>query len=140
MNALARSTGVYAVYDASVFVRAVVRRETPAVEWLRRAMRREVVVTVPDLVFVEVGNALCVYARHATLTLAGALRRAAFVRRLPLEVRGHQALIEPAVGVAISRGLTAYDACYAVLAEAEDAVLVTADRRLAAAVSQAEVV
>jgi predicted nucleic acid-binding protein len=140
MSARVRSTGVYAVYDASVFVRAVVRLETPAVEWLRRALRREVVVTVPDLVFVEVGNALCVYARHATLTLTGALGRAAFVRRLPLEVRGHQALIEPAVGLAISRGISVYDACYAALSEAEDAVLVTADARLAAAVRRAELV
>jgi predicted nucleic acid-binding protein len=140
MNARVRSTGVYAVYDASVFVRAVVRPETPAVEWLRRALRREVVVSVPDIVFAEVGHALCVYVRHATLTLTGALERAAFVRRLPLEVCGHQALIEPAVGVAISRGLTAYDACCAVFAEGEDAVLLTADRRLAAAVSQAELV
>jgi predicted nucleic acid-binding protein len=131
---------VYAVFDASVFVRAVVRRETPAVEWIRRAMRRDVVVTVPDLVFPEVGNALALYARDATLTLSGALRRVALMRRLPLEVREHQALIEAAVGLAITRGLTVYDACYAVLAEAEDAVMVTADRGLAAAVARAELV
>ena len=140
MSARASSTGAYAVFDASVFVRAVVRRETPAVEWVRRAMRREIAVSVPDLVFPEVGNALCLYAREATLTLGGALRRVAFVRRLPLEVREHQTLIEAAVGLAITRGLTVYDACYAVLAEAEDAVLVTADRGLAAAVARAELV
>ena len=49
-------------------------------------------------------------------------------------------LAEPAVGFAISQGLSVYDACYAVLAEAEDAVLVTADRRLAAAATRAELV
>jgi predicted nucleic acid-binding protein len=42
------------------------------------------------------------------------------------------------VGFALSSELSVYDACYAVLAEAEDAVLVTADRRLAAAVTEAE--
>jgi predicted nucleic acid-binding protein len=140
MTARARSTGEYAVFDASVFVRAVARRETPALEWVRRALRREVVVSVPDLVFPEVGNALCLYVRDSKLTLGGALRRVAIVRRLPLEVRGHDALIQPAVGVAISRGLTVYDACYAVLAEAEGAVLVTADRGLAAAVARSELV
>ena len=140
MTARASSTGEYAVFDASVFVRAVVRRETPALEWVRRALRREVVVSVPDLVFPEVGNALSLYIRDASLTLSGALRRVAFVHGLPLEVRAHEALIEAAVGLAITRELSLYDACYAVLAEAEDAVLVTADRGLAAAVARAELV
>jgi predicted nucleic acid-binding protein len=140
MSARASSTGVFAVFDASVFVRAVVQLETPALEWVRRALRREVVVAVPELVFAEFGNALCLYARDTTLSLSGAVRRVAIMRRLPLEVRGHEGLIAPAVGLAISRGLTVYDACYAVLAEAEDAVLVTADRGLAAAVRRAELV
>jgi predicted nucleic acid-binding protein len=140
MNARARSTGAYAVFDASVFVRATVRLERPAIEWVRRAMERHVVVSVPDLVFAEVGNALRLYACTATLTVNGAVRRVRFVRRLPLEVRGIETLVEPAVGFAISRGLTVYDACYAVLAEAEGAVLVTADEDLAAAVTRAELI
>jgi predicted nucleic acid-binding protein len=140
MSARASSTAAYAVFDASVFVRAVARLETPALEWIRRAMRQDVFVAVPDLVFAEVGNALALYARDATLTVSGALRRVAIVRRLPLEVWKVADLVEPAVGVAVSRGLTVYDACYAVLAEAEGAVLVTADRSLAAAVSRAELV
>jgi predicted nucleic acid-binding protein len=59
---------------------------------------------------------------------------------MPLEVRELEEVIAPAVGLAITRGLGVYDACYAVLAEAEDAVLVTADRGLAAAVARAELV
>jgi predicted nucleic acid-binding protein len=39
--------------------------------------------------------------------------------------------------LAVSRRLTAYDACYVVLAETLDAPLVTADRRLAAATPNA---
>lgn len=124
MSERVRSTDAYAVFDASVFVRATVRLERPAIEWIRRAMQGDVVVSVPELVFAEVGNALWLYARKATLTLSGAVRRVRFVRRVPLEVRATETLIEPAVGVAVSRGLTVYDACYAVLAEAE--------RRLAA--------
>jgi predicted nucleic acid-binding protein len=140
MSAHARSTAVYAVFDASVFVRTLVQREATALEWVRRAMRREVSVAVPDLVFAEIGNALSLYTRDATLTLDGAIRRVSLVIRIPLEVRELRVLIAPAVGLASSRGLSVYDACYAVLAEAEGAVLVTADRRLAAAVSRAELV
>jgi predicted nucleic acid-binding protein len=103
-------------------------------------MRREISVAVPDLVFAEVGNVLSRYTRDATLSLDGALRRVSLVLRIPLEVRELRILIAPAVGVASSRGLSVYDACYAVLAEAQDAVLVTADRRLAAAVARAELV
>jgi predicted nucleic acid-binding protein len=131
---------VYAVFDASVFVRAIVPLEASALGWIRRAIGREVSTSVPDLVFAEVGNALWSHARDATITLDGALQRLAFVLRMPLEVRAIQSLAEPAVAVASSRGLTVYDACYAVLAEAEDAVLVTADQRLAAAVPRAQLI
>jgi predicted nucleic acid-binding protein len=131
---------VYAVFDASVFLRTLLEREASAVEWVRRAMRREISVAVPDLIFAEVGNVLSRYTRDATLSLDGALRRISLVLRIPLEVRELRILIAPAVGVASSRGLSVYDACYAVLAEAQDAVLVTADRRLAAAVARAELV
>jgi predicted nucleic acid-binding protein len=131
---------VYAVFDASVFVRAIVPLEASALDWVRRAIRREVSVSVPELVFAEVGNALCGYAREATITLEGALQRLAFVLRMPLEVRGLETVVEPATVFATSRGLTVYDACYAVLAQAEDAVLVTADRGLADAVRRAELV
>lgn len=129
---------MYAVFDASVFVRAVVPLEASALEWVRRAIGQEVSVAVPALVFAEVGNALCTYVRDRTITLDGALKRLAFVLRMPLEVREVESLAEMAVGAAIKQGLTVYDACYAVLAEAEGAVLVTADRRLAAAVTRAE--
>jgi predicted nucleic acid-binding protein len=131
---------VHAVFDASVFVRAIVPLEASAVEWVRRAIWGEVSVSVPELVFAEVGDALYGYAKTTTITLDGALKRLAFVLRMPLEVRGLETVVEAATGFAISRGLTVYDACYAVLAEAEDAVLVTADRGLAAAVPRAEVI
>jgi predicted nucleic acid-binding protein len=131
---------VFAVFDASVFVRTLVQRDAAAVEWVRRAMRKEVTVAVPDLVFAEIANALGLYVRDSTLTLDGAVRRVALVLRVPLEVRSLEVIVAPAVGVAVSRGLSVYDACYAVLAEAEKAVLVTADRRLADAVTRPELI
>jgi predicted nucleic acid-binding protein len=131
---------VYAVFDASVFVRAIVPAGASAAEWVRRAIDEEISVAVPDLVFAEVGNALCTYAREKTITLEGALGRLAFVLHMPLEVRAIANLAEAAAAAAITRRLSVYDACYAVLAEAEDAVLVTADERLATAVRRAELV
>jgi predicted nucleic acid-binding protein len=133
-------TGVFAVFDASVFVRTLVERDPTAVEWVGRALRKEVSVAVPDLVFAEIGNALAVYVRGSALTVDGALRRVALVSRIPIDVRPAQALVAPALVLAFARDLSVYDACYAVLAEAEGALLVTADRRLAAAVEQAELV
>jgi predicted nucleic acid-binding protein len=41
---------------------------------------------------------------------------------------------------ALETGLSAYDACYLVLADAADATLVTADRRLADAAAKAELI
>jgi predicted nucleic acid-binding protein len=50
------------------------------------------------------------------------------------------ALAIAALPRALASGLSGYDALYLVLAEAADATLVTADRRLAAAASRAELI
>jgi predicted nucleic acid-binding protein len=128
-----------AIFDASVFVRALADREPAAADWLGRALD-DVEVSVPSLVFAEVGNALTGYVRRARLPAKGALDRLEFTLRVPRRVIEVGELAPAAFGLAISRGLSVYDACYAVLAEAEDAVLVTADRHLAAAVTRAELV
>ena len=46
-------------------------------------------------------------------------------------------LAAPAFHIAAERGLSAYDACYVVLAETMGATLITADRRLASATADA---
>ena len=128
-----------ATFDASVFVRALVDGEPSAANWLDRAFD-DVEVSVPSLVFAEVGNALAGYVRSASLSRQGAQERLDLVLGLPHRVSDVAELVPAALGVSVARGLSVYDACYAVLAEAEDAVLVTADRRLAAAVKRAELV
>lgn len=128
-----------ATFDASVFVRALADGDPAAASWLGRAVD-EIEVSVPSLVFAEVGNALTGYVRLAGLPAKGALERLEFTLRIPRRVVEIGELAPAAFGLAISRGLSVYDACYAVLAEAEEAVLVTADRRLAAAVTRAELV
>jgi predicted nucleic acid-binding protein len=128
-----------AIFDASVFVRALADGEPAAAQWVARALD-DVEVSVPSLVFAEVGNALAGYVRAAKLPARGALDRLEFTVRVPRRVSEIGELAPAALGLAISRGLSVCDACYAVLAEAEGAVLVTADRRLAGAVTRAEVV
>jgi predicted nucleic acid-binding protein len=65
-----------------------------------------------------------------------ALDAYADVRRIRARV-GAPRTMEAAIAVALERRLAVYDAAYVVLAEALDAPLVTADRRLAEATEQA---
>ena len=129
-----------AVFDASVTVFALVERREAAVDWLRRLGRSELDVSVPDLLFAEVGQALAGHVRAGNLTRERAITRLEFIRRAPFDVRPLHVLAAPALGVALERGLSVYDACYAVLAESDDAVLVTGDAQLAAASPRAELV
>jgi predicted nucleic acid-binding protein len=64
----------------------------------------------------------------------------AYASRLQLEIRPLRGLAGPALDCALSRGLSAYEACYVVLAESLGATLVTADRSIAAAVERAELI
>lgn len=129
-----------AVFDANVVVYALLERRGSAVEWLRRLLRREIAVSVPDLLHVEVAHAFARHVRAGNLTRPRAKARLEFLERVPFTVRQLRPLIVPALGTALQRDLTVYDACYAVLAEAEDAVLVTGDVQLAAATAGAVLV
>src|SRR4051794_24470130 len=71
---------------------------------------------------------------------AGSSARRALARGTVRRVRariGQPKAMEAAIAVAFERGLTVYDAAYVVLAEALDAPLVTAERRLAEATERA---
>lgn len=131
------SSGVRAVFDATVFVRSVIGRDADARAWLRRLIDGELSVSVPDLVYAEVANALLQYVRHGTLALRGAQRSIEFCRSLPLDVHDLGSVVGAALGYAEKHELSVYDACYGVLADAQGGVLVTADRRLAASSSSA---
>lgn len=121
------------VFDASLVIRAVVAERSDALDWIRRAEAREVDAIVPDLLFAECAHAFLRYVRGLVLEARSAFERLELVTELRLDVRPLAPLVGPAFAVAVDRGLSVYDACYALLAEAERAVLVTADRRLAAA-------
>jgi predicted nucleic acid-binding protein len=94
----------------------------------------------PDLIWIEVANAFRDAVRASILAPAHADRVLETLLRLPLQLRALSPMARPALAAAISLRLTAYDACYVVLADAFDATLVTADRALAAATERAELI
>jgi predicted nucleic acid-binding protein len=94
----------------------------------------------PELVLAEVANALLGYVRADRLSAADASTALADARANELELCSLADLIEPAFEIAHLLGTSAYDACYLALAEQQDAVLVTADQRLAGLAARAELV
>ena len=120
-------------------LRAAVAGSPAAREWLAR-LDADLHGHAPELIWIEVTNGLrrAVLAGIVETALARRFLDAAL--RLPITLRSHRDLALPAFDVALDRGLSAYDAGYVVLAEALDAILVTADRTLASAVPEAELI
>jgi predicted nucleic acid-binding protein len=125
------------VFDASVAVRAAVDENEDAISWFSRAEGGEVAAAWPDLVFVEVASGVATLVRAGRLAADRGARALAYALTAPVRVVSLVELVVPALAVATARSLSVYDACYVVLAEATDSALVTADRRLAAATSNA---
>ena len=96
------------------------------------AQRDGVRALVPDLIYAETAGALVTYARHGEIHSAEADEAMESVRDLPLVVHSLRLLGRQALALSLIRGISPYDACYLALAIGYDAVLVTADRRLAA--------
>ncbi len=95
---------------------------------------------VPDLFFVECANILRKYTRRFNYPAGEARRSVADLRALNLRTVATADLIEPALELALAFDLTAYDACYAALAQQLALPLITADRRLQHNLAQSQVV
>jgi predicted nucleic acid-binding protein len=129
-----------AVVDASVLVRAGVEDTTSARDWLESVESGRTEALAPEILWLEVASVLRRYVASAAMSRSHAgsvLRR---MLALPIHIYSHQALAEPALDRALGRGLSVYDASYLALAEVAHAVVITADRRLAEAAEQAELV
>jgi predicted nucleic acid-binding protein len=125
------------VLDASAVVRALVDHDPEALDWLGRIARDEVRAVCPDLLYAEVANAVLVQHRAGFLTAPQATRVIDAAAAVPFSIEPLRSLAVPAWIIASQRGISAYDACYVVLAETMGAALVTADRRLASATANA---
>ena len=125
-----------AVFDANVLVRALVDDVAEARSWVERLAEGELRVIVPDLIYAESASALARHGRTGRLDFTRVFDVLARIVRLPFESIPSRHLALPACALARHHGITTYDAHYLALAEAEGALLVTADRRLAAAASR----
>ena len=85
---------------------------------------------VPDLFFVECGNILWKYVRHFGYPADNARQDVADLQALKLQTVSTADLLTPAFELAIQYDLTAYDACYAALAQQLSLPLITADAPL----------
>jgi predicted nucleic acid-binding protein len=119
-------------------VRAVgEERGSAAYAWLAAVDAGLVRAHVPDLVYVETASALAKYMRAGSIAPEEADRRLAHIVTLPLNVVPLRLLARQALALGLLRRLSTYDACYLAVAIGYDAVLVTADRRLAQASEKA---
>lgn len=108
--------------------------------WIAAVDAAEVTGTVPEHFYVEVANALRAYVRARRMRAAVAAELVTRCLDLPLMARPARDLVPAALVRSLRLELTVYDAAYVVLAEAADAVLVTADRNLARAYDRVELV
>lgn len=128
------------VMDASAAI-AIMRREPSAAE-IRRAIdgvrERDEAILVPELFWLEVTNAL---VRRHGLGPDDVLAALRDIDELsPRTVASHRGLVILGIDLMRADGLSAYDASYLALAQAQDARLLTADRRLGRAAGDRSVI
>lgn len=126
------TTGPAYVVDASVAVKWFFAEEdnAQAMALLRGAAEGHYVLLAPDFLVIEVANAVWKRHRRAEVTVEEAaeiIERIAFAQ---LDWTEAIELVPRAATLAMTLNCTVYDALYLALAEAYDAVLVTADHRL----------
>jgi predicted nucleic acid-binding protein len=92
---------------------------------------------VPDLFYIECTNILLKYVRRFGRPLEDSQADLADLSLLALKSTPTTVLMEDALLLASQRNLTAYDACYAVLAQQLEIPLVTADEPMVKAVEWA---
>jgi predicted nucleic acid-binding protein len=85
----------------------------------------------PELIYLEIGNAVAAHLRAGYMGVQDARRTMRVTLDIPLRTVSSPPLVAEAFDRALEEELSVNDACYLVLAEAADAVLVTADKSLA---------
>ena len=116
------------ILDASAAIEAVLGRSQALeiIEHLEHADR----VTVPDLYFAEIANALWKYVRTGDLPLDDAQAMLSIGASLPDDVLPARELATEALATATAFNHPVYDALYAVTARREGAAVCTIDQRL----------
>ena len=128
------------VLDASVGIKLFVEEEfSDKVQRLfsRIAEDPQAEIHVPDLFYVECANILLKYTRRYNRPLEDSLNDIRDLNKLALKSASTAELIEEALLLASEEKLTAYDACYAILARKLALPLITADAPLSQAIDWA---
>jgi predicted nucleic acid-binding protein len=106
-----------------------------ALELLDRYGRAEVEFIVPDLFWLEFGNALWKAVRIGRCAPQDAAESMAAMRARKLATFSSDGLLEQALSMAITFGRTMYDSVYVTLAVQSQCELITADEKLANALA-----
>jgi len=128
------------VLDASVGIKLFIKEEfSDKVQGLFSKLAEDprTEIHVPDLFYIECANILLKYTRRYKRPLADSLADIKDLNKLTLKSTSTAELIDESLTLANEKSLTAYDACYAVLARRLKLPLVTADAPLANAIDWA---
>jgi len=118
----------------------VIESSDTALGWVDSVEKKNTEGLAPELVWLEIASALRRYVVSGAIDAPTGFEALGRILALPLSVHRLDTLAEPALARALDLGLSVYDASYLALAEVADAVLVTADRRLAQAAVRAELI
>jgi predicted nucleic acid-binding protein len=83
----------------------------------------------PDLLFAEIGNVVWKKVRRKELSEAEARQLVTDLPRLAVETVATRSLLQDALAVALTAGITAYDAMYLTLAVRLETQVITGDQR-----------
>ena len=87
-------------------------------------------LAVPDLFYSECASILWKHVRRFSYPVTKAKQDIQFLQELVLVRYATRDLASDALGIAIDKAISVYDACYVALAKQRNAPLVTADQRL----------
>ncbi len=123
------------VIDASVLIKAYIPEcgSEQAGRVLCRFEAGEVDLVAPDLIYPETGNILWKKVRREELMESEAQEIADAISGLPLQVESGRSLMPMALDIAMTCGVTVYDALYVALATAHETQMLTADGKLVSA-------
>jgi predicted nucleic acid-binding protein len=128
------------VVDASIAIREIVDEHEEALDWFAQIEAGTVHAAWSQLAFVEIANGLATLVRARRLDAEAAVAGLAYALAAPIDAELLGVLAQPALALALAPSISALDACYIMLAEAGDAMLGTADRKLATATKNAVLV